>query len=313
MATQLSRLFLAAAVALLLPPAAHAWSRAGHMVTAAIAWDDLAARDHAVLDKIGVVLAAHPDRGAFDVAVGDALGEERARLLLLECARWPDDARGTIYDHPTWHYAFAPVVREGDAPRTAPPESLDGDALEAFALNARVMGNPKASDAERAIALCWVMHVGGDIHQPLHAAQLFSVEQPSGDQGGGHQFVRAPPTNELVTLHWFWDDAVQHVGEPDAVEARARELVARLPRARLGELAEPARARDFPRWARDESYPLAVSLAYRSDAKLGSSAETAVALTADYVAAAAQAAERRVVIAGYRLADVLREAFAQRK
>jgi hypothetical protein len=133
-----------------------------------------------VLEKVGAILAAHPDRGPFEVAVRRALGEERQRRLLLECARWPDDARGTVYDHPTWHYAFAPVVRDDDAPPAPAAEALVGDALEAFSLNARVMANTEASDAERAIALCWVMHVGGDIHQPLHAAQLFSAAHPRG-------------------------------------------------------------------------------------------------------------------------------------
>jgi hypothetical protein len=122
--------------------------------------------------------------------------------------------------------------------------------------------------------------------------------------------VRDPQSHEPVTLHWFWDDAVERIGEPDAVVARARELAARLPRASLGELAQRAHTGDFPRWARDESRPLAASLAYRSDVKPGASAEIAVTLPIDYVAATTQAAERRAVIAGYRLADVLREALA---
>ena len=44
----------------------------------------------------------------------------------------------------------------------------------------------------RAIALCWYLHLMGDVHQPLHCATWFSPEFPgkNGDSGGkrrGHQ------------------------------------------------------------------------------------------------------------------------------
>src|SRR5262245_23338691 len=97
---------LALACALLLFPAnSFAWSRPGHMVSAAIAYDDLAPADGAIIDKIAGIIPRHPDRGAFEVAIDRTTGRERALRLFMECARWPDDARGTTYDHPTWHYA----------------------------------------------------------------------------------------------------------------------------------------------------------------------------------------------------------------
>jgi hypothetical protein len=42
----------------------------------------------------------------------------------------------------------------------------------------------KENDAERrAVALAWLFHLVGDIHQPLHTTELFSVEYPNGDRG----------------------------------------------------------------------------------------------------------------------------------
>jgi len=35
----------------------------------------------------------------------------------------------------------------------------------------------------RAIALAWLFHLVGDIHQSLHTVQLFTVEYPKGDRG----------------------------------------------------------------------------------------------------------------------------------
>jgi hypothetical protein len=49
--------------------------------------------------------------------------------------------------------------------------------LTALAENEGVV--KKSSDGERkAIALAWLFHLVGDIHQPLHTAQLFTPEYP---------------------------------------------------------------------------------------------------------------------------------------
>jgi hypothetical protein len=36
----------------------------------------------------------------------------------------------------------------------------------------------------KAIALAWLFHLVGDIHQPLHTAQLFNADYPQGDRDG---------------------------------------------------------------------------------------------------------------------------------
>ena len=55
--------------------------------------------------------------------------------------------------------------------------------LTAMAENESVVRN--GNDAERkAIALAWLFHLVGDVHQPLHTAQLFTIDYPNGDRGG---------------------------------------------------------------------------------------------------------------------------------
>src|SRR5262249_11163236 len=41
-----------------------------------------------------------------------------------------------------------------------------------------------AADDDRAVALCWLLHLTGDVHQPLHCASLFTDKFPEGDFGG---------------------------------------------------------------------------------------------------------------------------------
>jgi hypothetical protein len=290
---------------------ASAWTRAGHMVTAAIAYDDLAAKNPKIVDAIVALMDNHPDRGAFQVAIGRTTGEARAQRVFLEMARWPDDIRGGSYDHPTWHYALAPVVDAQHGPPAPPPDGVEGEAYEAYALNLREAADERAPPADRAVALCWIFHLVGDIHQPLHNAQLFSAHFPGGDKGGAQQFVRDPESGEPITLHWFWDDSVSRSDDPEAAMARGRELESAFPRSALGELQPGhASAADFVRWAQTESHALAVTDAYTAGLATGDSAATAKALPPSYIANAKRVAARRVALAGYRLADALRAIFA---
>ncbi|MDX2209017.1 MAG: S1/P1 nuclease [Sphingopyxis sp.] len=276
-----------------------AWSRPGHMVTAAIAWRDLEDAP-ALRARIAYLLAAHPDRAPFEVAIDRSTNEEQVRRRFYECARWPDDARGTVYDHPSWHYAAQALIRDG---RPASVGSK-GSAIDAFALNINVLRDPSATKAEQAVALCWVLHIVGDLHQPLHTGELFSRDYPEGNRLGALQYVRASPSAEPVTLHWYWDDAVHQSGTLSSVEARATELVVRYPQAR--DYNDPLAV---SHWAYDESFPMLASLAYGPSLRSGRSPETAPVVSDDYRRAVQEAAELRAVGAGHRIAAVLRALF----
>jgi hypothetical protein len=275
------------------------------MVSGAIAYEELNARDPKVVAQILEIMSRHPERAPFEVAVGREGGEERARRLFMEMARWPDDVRGGAADHPTWHYSG----RALNDPRKPPPQprrpEVVGAAREAFALSAVVLADNGATPAERAVALCWLFHLVGDIHQPLHAADQVSSALPDGDHGGGLQFVLDPHTRQPVTLHRFWDDAVSVSPDAAAASALARELRAKYPRSGFAELkSAPSATPDFAGWAQ-ESFELARTVAYGPDLKT-STVETTAPLPSDkYVRAVSSTAERRVTLAGYRLADLV--------
>lgn len=302
--------FTAALLALALPAIAHGWTRPGHMVSAAIAYDELAARNPEALKRLLAIAAHHPDRGPFEVAIGRATGAERDRRVFMELARWPDDVRGGPHDHPTWHYAMRPVTDPRDPPPHAPSPEAAGAAAEAFALNLRVASDPNAPAADRAQALAWIFHLVGDIHQPLHTAQLFSRRFPDGDRGGSRQHVTDPVGGQPITLHWLWDDSVNRDGDGEAAFARAHELTARLPRSAFPELAATTRAADFTAWGA-ESYALAAPVVYRADLRTGDTPGEADAAAPAYLEVMTRTAETRLTLAGYRLADIA-EAIAGR-
>ena len=55
--------------------------------------------------------------------------------------------------------------------------------LTALAENESLVKNGSGDLERRAIALAWLFHLVGDIHQPLHTAQLFTAEYSRGDRG----------------------------------------------------------------------------------------------------------------------------------
>jgi len=311
------RLFTTTVVLLIAvaPVTGAAWTRQGHMMTAQIAYEQLLLVAPDVIDAASTLLDSHPDRGAFEVAAGRTVGRERARRLFLECSRWPDDARKTAYDHPTWHASALPIIDVKLPPPVAPAADVPAfEALQAFDLNFRTLRDPIASPADRAVALCWVMHLAGDIHQPLHAAQLFSSRFPQGDLLGSNQFVTDPKAGKIVSLHWYWDDSANSSDDQGEIARKATQWMERFPRVTLPELRTPARAADFGLWATQESYPLAMQYVYGlANQAFGTTSTEAPSMTQEHARKIEDVAQRRVVVAGYRIADLLQDAFRMNK
>src|SRR4029077_12995310 len=79
--------------------------------------------------------------------------------------------------------------------------------LTAMAENESILKNQ--NDIERkTTALAWLFHLVGDIHQPLHTAQIFTVDYPNGDRGGNEICVRVTQAEQPMDLHRFWDGVI---------------------------------------------------------------------------------------------------------
>jgi hypothetical protein len=171
----------------------------------------------------------------------------------------------------------------------------------------------KESDRERkAIALAWLFHLVGDIHQPLHTAQLFTVEYPNGDRGGNEICVRVTQTGQPMNLHRFWDGVITSSQNLTRLRNEATALRNRqeFQRSQLTELASTG----FESWAK-ESYEIATKIAYRNGGRIGipkggnidcTMVAAAPVLPPGYVVSASRISDRRMILAGYRLAGLLR-------
>jgi hypothetical protein len=150
-----------------------------------------------------------------------------------------------------------------------------------------------------------LIHLIGDLHQPLHCASLFTDAYPGGDRGGNEFFVM--PASRGIKLHSFWDGLLGTSAKVNSQVAYAIQLQREYPRRSLGELKKQTTPRE---WSL-EGRILAIEKAYLNGQLKGSADEDhAPKLPDGYAKAAKSVAERRGALAGYRLADEIAKCLA---
>jgi hypothetical protein len=250
-------------------PAGWGWISTGHKVVAMIAWDDLTPKTRAAVTAL---LKLHPryEKDLLQDASADETPDEQARIAFATAATWPDLVRMEsnpmhyAYNHPAWHYIDIPYIVGGVTPPTEPGTNTAGphNAVEALTQCVAELRDPKTTDANKAIDLCWIEHLVGDIHQPLHAASMYSPKLPRGDQGGNlEQVLRDPPyPDSRANLHLIWDSLPGdfYSDELCGFEARGLRSGPRYSREKMKDLLAVT---DFMDWAK-ESHALAVQDAY---------------------------------------------------
>lgn len=287
-----------------LTPAAFAWNKATHMVIGAIAYRDLQSMSPQTAARIVDILRQHPDyqqRWAAKLNDSTLTDDEKNQYLFMLAARWPDDikTKDNPYDHPTWHYINYVYKPEQGIASTDSVLATGENILQAFEENRQILRS-NAPDSTKAIALCWIFHLTGDIHMPLHTVSLISTQFPEGDQGGNRFKIRVTPEGNTINLHGFWDGMLLGADDVQSVNNLAVQLRQSIPRSQLPQLGKS----NMADWSA-ESFQLAREQAYRNGQLTAGTGDDGVTLPADYIQTVKPIAERQVTVSGYRLADVL--------
>ena len=146
-----------------------------------------------------------------------------------------------------------------------------------------------------------------------YTRQLFAVDYTKGDRGGNEICVKVTQAGQPMDLHWFWDGVITSSQNMTRLRNEATSLINRqwFQRNQLTELAST----DFESWAK-ESFEIATKIAYRNRGRIGiprgenkdcKMVAVAPVLPMGYVVSASRIADRRIILAGYRLADLLRQ------
>ncbi|HEY6453724.1 MAG TPA: S1/P1 nuclease [Steroidobacteraceae bacterium] len=287
-----------------------AWNNFGHMTVAAVAWRQLRPAARA---RASELLRLNPDYSRWVSGVAPA---QRDVIAFLRASTWADAIKHEagyrddgerdagpeaslnggyedLREHRYWHYVDAPFSPDG----TPLPQTRTPNAATRIAEFRQVLDDPTAAARLKSYDLTWLLHLVGDIHQPLHAVSRFTHELPEGDLGGNRVRVCVAPCRE--DLHYFWDAAL---GRGSAVQALA--LARMLPMPAPADLADD----DIQDWLR-QSGQIARRVAYGRPVGLGVGPYP---LNPAYRARARAVARNQAALAGGRLARLLNAAFAPR-
>lgn len=291
-----------------------AWNKPGHMVTGAIAYMELEDSDPEVIDAVIGLLKAHND---YNERWEDQLtaswlknDSDRAMFTFMLACKWADDVRddhGTNFSQGNWHYINIPYKPPGQPASVRPKDPPSVNLLSVLDKQFGVLRNATAKREDQSISLRWVFHLIGDAHQPLHTSRLFTTRFPNGDRGGTRFYVKTSfRSSSAISLHSLWDRLVIGSRSFQSVRNRATKLRADYPRKVLSELKE----KDYEDWIRKESFDLARTKAYKEgELDGGTSKSKAKKLPSTYFKEVKPVADRRVALAGFRLADLMRELF----
>jgi hypothetical protein len=287
-----------------------AFNEAGHMVSGSLAYAVMSEESPEVLSRVVAILKKHPLYDGWKRKLDEIPAGDRDHFLLMLAARWPDDIRGNKkYNHPEWHYVDFPWRSNGQPESLVLKEPKTENALTAMKENLDLLEKDIPED-EKAVALCWVLHLTGDIHQPLHTISKFTKEMPEGDAGGTRVSIIPPGFEKPLLLHFYWDDLILNNDCFDMASNRSLELRQRpeFSKEYLTELSET----DYRNWAKKESFELAKKYVYL-DGKLavGTDRSQAPSLPDDYAVVAKRVAERQIVLSGYRIAELMNRAFGK--
>jgi hypothetical protein len=310
-------------IAALAPRAALAWDDFGHMEVAAVAYPLLTAKTKT---KVAALLALNPRYANWIVG---AKAADRPRAAFMRAATWADSIKsdpgyaGTDpqtgpaagqnigyvdhLKHAYWHFVDQPFSPDGTTlvPAPAPNAATQIPILRA------ALADAGTSDDVKSYDLVWLLHLVGDVHQPLHCVSRYDHADPTGDRGGNNVTItgnvqppvcddpRYCPFGPPAELHAFMDD-IEGSGYATAPALAAAAKLAKAPKMAAAEV-------DVSAWIA-EGLDAAKTKVYVSPIDAGDGPFT---VTPSYQAAMSDLGKKRIALAGARLAKVLNDALGK--
>jgi hypothetical protein len=235
------------------PVVVFAWGSEGHQVIAQLAESQLTPKTKAEVQRL---LAFEPSS------------------TLASISTWADETRNGRTAK--WHYVN---FSRGDCNYVKERDCPDGQCLvEAVNAQTKILSSASAPDQSKLIALKYVVHLVGDLHQPLHAGF-------ADDRGGNQYQVQA--FGRGTNLHALWDTGLVQASIAGDVQSFVRSLAA-------SPVPDAAKETDPARIA-EESCRIAQDPGFYPSRKVRQG----------YLQAAGATIETRLRLGGARLARVL--------
>jgi hypothetical protein len=326
-------------VALFQPHPALAWGNTGHEAVAFIAWQNMSPEAQA--QAIGLIRRVPQlttpkgnkvdgsDQWLSELPAGLSMADQNL-FLFMRAATWADSIKhvgfqdsddpppGVSMDlpigftdpasHGYWHFVDNNL-------NLAAPAPVPNAAVQITVLRQHLISD--ADPQLKAYELAWLLHLVGDIHQPLHGVRRFVADKS--DLGGNSVKISLSPSlkqkflanrpqgahgNPPTNLHSFWDDLPGVMTDPTVSLMPAADFAKALQGANSSDVNDT----DPANWAQD-SFQIAMRDGYVSPIGPGNTtaAGHGFVMTNAYYDQALSDAKTRVALAGARLAKMLND------
>eukprot|EP00397_Hematodinium_sp_SG-2012_P040971 GEMP01045021.1.p1 GENE.GEMP01045021.1~~GEMP01045021.1.p1 ORF type:complete len:336 (+),score=65.65 GEMP01045021.1:37-1008(+) len=290
---------------------ANGWTDNGHMLVAQIAKDQL---DYDNFSFIG----EHFYSKAYLEARGPDFPKIEDTDDLAGIAVWMDDIKMAFPYQTTWHFMDSPY--EVDGTHCGPMEESNqnitwalNQATHVLTMHESKYTDPAAFQFFHGFWLRVLVHLVGDLHQPLHNMSGCSKRFHNGDRGGNLWKIHTDihntyhgHTKEVNELHLLWDlagglymDNWPLDDEKKAkLEAESKRLQKQFPISDFPDVEYKNRG-SFTRWHED-------TFAYAAQVYDLEGAPFGKHITDKYLEFCQKTAQSQITVAGYRLASLLK-------
>jgi len=312
--TKIRRAFAIVVCIVILNSYSAAWFGLGHMAVAYVAYQKLTPENKIRVAKLLKKNPYYKTKWKALIPAGTP-ANQRDLMIFMIAATWPDQIKSDPtynlpdgpqggnrppseplasqnigysdhHRHKYWHFVDTPFSQDGTILPAIPTPNAE---TEIEKLSQTLASNK--SDKLKSYDLVWLLHLVGDVHQPLHCATRVSAGEPQGDNGGNNVKLCANCKDEL---HAFWDGLPGDSSNPaDAIQV-AQKL----------DPADPLLAKiDDPAVWVKESFDIARESVYVNP-PIGAG-DGPFTITPEYSDKAHKIAAARVALAGERLASLI--------
>jgi len=271
---------------------ASAWWSTGHMIVARIAYDELKMNNPAVLETATTKLETLKPYS------------HDGKYTFIEAATWPDSIKSVHWTaFNDWHFINQAYMNGYQGMENWDPHNVTVALAQSYdTLKGEKSGTDKMAMLGESFMLTYMLHLVGDIHQPLHVTEMFSDKFPHGDLGGNR--FKIDYSSSIDELHALWDSCMDQYGSHYAPISDAtweqfgnisKTLSTAHPRSEFADMMD--KDWKFTAWA-TEGYNNAVNQVYKGITPGGKVSD-------EYLKAGRDLVNKLLPLAGYRLADQL--------
>jgi hypothetical protein len=289
-----------------------AWNSMGHFIVSGIAQKQLEKENPKVLANVLKVLES----------LSEFFSETQGSLLEASVMAhyFNTDFEGFLG---YYHYRDVPDIYKNESPADFPKQNFPYDIQYAMWATINIIKDSKNKDKQKTAAvknglmdsmmLRYLLHIVGDVHQPLHDASFFSQtlangKYSEGDLGGVKILVHDVLQKNLNDLHSLWDSALGLYDDPsqlpltqsdrEKINLEADRLMTMYPQKIFG---DKVNVLSMPKWVK-EGHDLAVEMIY-------SDIDLFPVITPQHIARGQTLARKQLVLAGYRLSKLLQSLY----